>query len=90
LILLAQAYHKTEQYKLEIRQRPLIERLIFNLTHFFGARHAKSTGLDKANFQLRMAATAFNLRQLLRRRGHKQTKLKAEAPLLPLPEAALA
>jgi hypothetical protein len=89
-VLAAQAYNKTEQFKLEIRQRPLIERIIFNLTHFFGARHAKSTGLDKANFQLRMASTAFNLRQLLRRRGHKPTKFKAEAPLLPLPEATLA
>jgi transposase len=89
-VLAAQAYNKTEQFKLEIRQRPLIERIIFNLTHFFGARYAKSTGLDKANFQLRMAATAFNLRQLVRRRGHQRTRHQAEAPLLPLPEVAIA
>jgi len=42
-----------------MKQRPLIERIIFNLTHFFGARHARSTGLPKADFQLSMAAAAF-------------------------------
>jgi transposase len=64
--LAAIEYNKTEQFKQEMKQRPLIERIIFNLTHFFGARYARSTGLTKANFQLRMAATAFNLRQLIR------------------------
>lgn len=64
--LVALEYNKTEQFKQEMKQRPLIERIIFNLTHFFGARHARSTGLPKANFQLSMAAAAFNLRQLIR------------------------
>jgi hypothetical protein len=64
--LAALEYNKTDQFKQEMKQRPLIERIIFNLTHYFGARHARSTGLTKANFQLRMAATAFNLRQLIR------------------------
>lgn len=64
--LAALAYNRTDQFKLEMKQRPLIERIIFNLTHFFGARHARSTGLVKANFQLSMAAAAFNLRQLVR------------------------
>lgn len=64
--LAALEYNKTDQFKQEMKQRPLIERIIFNLTHFFGARHARSTGLPKANFQLSMAAAAFNLRQLIR------------------------
>lgn len=64
--LAAIEYNKTDQFKQEMKQRPLIERIIFNLTHFFGARHARSTGLLKANFQLSMAAAAFNLRQLIR------------------------
>ena len=89
-ILAAAAYNQTEQFKRDIRQRPLIERIIFNLTHYFGARHARSTGLAKVNFQLRMAATAFNLRQLVRRLTPHQTRLKTEAPLLPLPEATMA
>ena len=65
-VLAAIEYNKSDLFKQEMKQRPLIERIIFNLTHFFGARHAKSTGLLKVNFQLRMAAAAFNLRQLLR------------------------
>jgi transposase len=64
--LAAIEYNKTDQFKQEMKQRPLIERIIFNLTHFFGARYARSTGLPKANFQLSMAAAAFNLRQLIR------------------------
>lgn len=65
-LLAALAYNRTEAFKQEMKQRPLVERLIFNLTHYFGARHARSTGLAKVNFQIRMAATAFNLRQLIR------------------------
>ncbi|MCK6629268.1 MAG: transposase, partial [Anaerolineae bacterium] len=64
--LAAIEYNRTDQFKLEMKQRPLIERIIFNLTHFFGARYARSTGLPKANFQLSMAAACFNLRQLIR------------------------
>jgi hypothetical protein len=64
--LAALDYNQTEQFKQEMKQRLLIERIIFNLTHFFGARYARSTGLPKANFQLSMAAAAFNLRQLVR------------------------
>jgi len=61
-------YNQTAQFKQEIKRRPLIERIIFNLTNYHGARRCKSTGLEKATFQLRMAATAFNIRQLLRLR----------------------
>lgn len=63
----ALAYNQSEPFKRDIKQRPIIERIIFNLTNIHGARRAKSTGLQKANFQLRMQATAFNIRQLLRR-----------------------
>ena len=65
--LAALTYNHSDQFKTEIKQRPLIERIIFNLTNLHGARRAKSTGQLKANFQLRMNATAFNLRQFLRR-----------------------
>jgi len=59
-------YNRTDEFKVEIKQRPRIERLIYNLTNLHGARRCKAVGLAKANFQLRMAATAFNLRQLIR------------------------
>jgi len=72
-ILAALEYNKTDQFKQEMRRRPLVERLIFNLTHYFGARHATSTGLDKVNFQVRMAAAAFNIRQLIRLQNRRSS-----------------
>jgi transposase len=62
----ALAYNRTEEFKREIKERSQVERVIYNLTHIHGARQARSTGLPKVNFQVRMAATAFNIRQLLR------------------------
>lgn len=59
-------YNQTEQAQSELKQRPIIERHIYNLTNLFGARRAKSYGLIKVNFQVRMAAMAFNIRQFLR------------------------
>jgi transposase len=70
-------YNKTDQFKIEIKRRPLIERIIFNLTNLHGARRAKSTGQPKADFQLRMQATAFNIRQLLRRWSKLKSSLAA-------------
>lgn len=64
----AMAYNRTPQFKQEIKQRPRVERLIYNLTNLHGARRCKSTGQKKADFQLKMNATAFNLRQLIRLR----------------------
>lgn len=72
--LAALEYNHTDQFKTEIKQRPIIERIIFNLTNIHGARRAKSTGTPKANFQLRMASTAFNIRQVLRRRAFLKPK----------------
>lgn len=63
----ALAYNKTDQFKIDIKRRPLIERIIFNLTNIHGARRAQSAGQAKANFQLSMQATVFNIRQLMRR-----------------------
>jgi len=65
--LAALDYNRTDPFKQEIKQRPTIERIIFNLTNIHGARRARSTGQAKADFQLSMQATAFNIRQLLRR-----------------------
>jgi transposase len=62
----ALAYNRSDEFKQEIKERSQVERIIYNLTHIHGARQARSTGLPKVNFQARMAATAFNIRQLLR------------------------
>ncbi len=76
-VLQAIEYNKSDLFKQEMKQRPLIERIIFNLTHFFGARYARSTGLPKVNFQLRMAAAAFNLRQLVRLKPNRPSPAAA-------------
>jgi transposase len=62
----ALAYNATEQFKQEIKLRAHVERIIYNLTNLHGGRRAHSTGLPKADFQTKMVATAFNIRQLLR------------------------
>ncbi len=77
-ILTALAYNQTEEFKLKMKQRSLVERIIYNLTNIHGGRRAKSTGLPKVNFQTRMVATAFNIRQLLRLWPKKQAAARIE------------
>jgi len=48
-----------------MKQRPLVERVIFMLTHYDGARRARSRGVGRADFQAKMCATARNLRTWL-------------------------
>lgn len=64
-IRLAQAYNQTPQFKKDMQQRPLVERVIFMLTHYDGARRLRSRGRDRADFQAKMCATARNLRTWL-------------------------
>lgn len=62
----AQAYNQTEDFKREMRLRPLVERVIFMLTHYDGARRARCRGLQGADFQAKMCATARNIRSWLK------------------------
>ena len=64
-IRLAQAYNQTPQFKKDMKQRPLVERVIFMLTQYDGARRLRSRGRDRADFQAKMCATARNLRTWL-------------------------
>jgi hypothetical protein len=72
------AYLGTPAAQDDFSFRANIERHIAGLTQHHGARHAKSIGLPKVNFQLNMAATAYNLKRwhvLTReqeRQGHKE------------------
>jgi hypothetical protein len=84
--LAALEFNRTDEFKLKIKQRPIVERIIFNLTNIHGGRRAKSTGLPKANFQTRMVSTAFNIRQLLRLWA-RRPQLRAQKP--PPPAAAV-
>jgi len=62
----AQEFNQTDTAKQGLKERMNIERLIYSLTNIYGARHAQSYGQARTDFQLKMQATAHNLRQLVR------------------------
>jgi hypothetical protein len=62
----AQQFNQSEIAKAGLKERMNIERLIYCLTNIYGARKAHSYDQARADFQLKMQATAFNLRQLVR------------------------
>ncbi len=68
----AKAYNLLPIFRQEMKQRPLVERVIFMLTHYDGARYARSRGKDRADFQAKMCATARNLRTWLNHLDRKQ------------------
>ncbi len=61
----AQLYNQTDDFQRAMRLRPRIERVIFLLTHYDGARRARSRGRMAADFQAKMCATVRNLRTWL-------------------------
>ena len=56
-------YTTTPAFKLDMKFRSTIERVIAALVRFNGARHANGYGVRNADFQVRMAALAFNLKR---------------------------
>lgn len=79
----ARAYNQTAEFKAEMKLRPAVERLIAGLVRYNGARNADRRGLANADFQMKMCATAFNLKTWLRllAEGAQQVAQK----LLPAP-----
>ena len=78
----AQAFNQTDIAKQGLKERMNIERQIYCLTHIYGARHAHSYGQARTDFQLKMQATALNLRQLVREMGKKQAARGGLRPLV--------
>jgi hypothetical protein len=66
-VLAAQTYNQTETFKTEMKQRPLIERIVFELTNYYGARRCRGRGLQNADWQAKMAAVAYNLNLWMRK-----------------------
>lgn len=62
----AQAYQHSDAFKADMRLRPLVERPIACLVRYHGARRATARGLAAADFQVKGAAIAFNLRVWLK------------------------
>ncbi len=69
----ARTYAQTPAFLEDLKLRAIIERIIANLVRYHGARYARRRGRPKCDYQARMNAMAFNirqwLRQLERRRG---------------------
>ena len=69
----ARTYAQTAAFLADLTLRATIERIIANLVRYHGARYARRRGRSQCDFQARMNAMTFNirqwLRQLERRRG---------------------
>jgi transposase len=68
----AREFNQSDTFKQGIKKRMNIERIIYCLTNIYGARKAHSYGLKRADYQLKMQAAAFNLRQLVREMDKKR------------------
>jgi hypothetical protein len=65
----AQNYNQTEAFQQEMKMRPKVERVIFELTNYYDARACRRHGIQNADWQARMCATAYNLKHWMRRLG---------------------
>jgi len=79
--LLAQArtYAQTPDYQEDMKLRSTVERHIANLVRYHGARQAQRRGLPKCDYQAKMNAVAFNLRQWLRQQDRRSAAALAYA-----------
>ncbi len=62
----ARAYNQTDAFKADMKKRPAVERIIAALVRYNGARRARGRGQLKADFQMKMSATAYNLKKWMR------------------------
>jgi len=67
-------YSQTDDFKLDMKLRPQIERVIAGLVLHNGARRARFRGLKKVDFQAKMCATAYNLKRWVSLRSGKRHK----------------
>jgi len=76
-ILAAQQANQEESFKLDMKLRPRVERVIFELTHYNGARRCRRRGLKAADFQAKLAATAYNIKLWMRKIDHPSSSRRA-------------
>lgn len=62
----ARTYAQTPEFREDLKLRSGIERIIANLVRYHGARRARRRGQPKVDYQAKMNAMAFNLRQWMR------------------------
>lgn len=66
-VLDARIFNETEEFAQQMKLRPRIERVIFELTHYNGARQCQRRGLVAADYQAKMAAVCYNLKLWMRK-----------------------
>jgi hypothetical protein len=66
-ILAAQNYNQTEAFQKEMKIRPQVERVIFELTNYNDARDCRRRGTKNADWQAAMCATAYNIKHWMRK-----------------------
>jgi hypothetical protein len=72
----ARKYNQTADYRHDHKLRQRIERVVAELVRYNGARRCRRTGLDPADWQAKMAATAYNLKWWMRH----VTRAQAQTP----------
>jgi transposase len=68
----ALAYSRTDAFKEDMKLRPLVEPIISDLVNHHDARRARTRGLHKADFHVKMAAMALNAQRWLSRLAQKE------------------
>lgn len=63
----AVTYQQTPAFQMDMKLRPVVERVIANLVQHGDARYAHGYGLTKADFQVKMCGMAFNLKTWMRK-----------------------
>ncbi len=67
-------YSGTDDFKLDMKLRPQIERIIAGLVLFCGARQARFRGLEKVDYQMKMCGMAYNVKRWLVLRSGKPSQ----------------
>jgi hypothetical protein len=76
----ARRYNATDAFKLDMRQRPRIERIIAALVRYNGARTARRRGKLKCDFQAKMNAVAYNLKKWIKLRKPRKRTVPLTGP----------
>ena len=76
-VLAADEYNQTDEFKQEMKLRPGVERVIFELTNYNDARDCRRVGKNNADWQARMTATAYNLKHWVRLSDRRQLSVSA-------------
>lgn len=76
-VLTARQYNETEAFAQDMKLRPMVERIIFELTHYNDSRECRRVGLNNADWQARMTATAYNLKHWMRLSDRRQLAARA-------------